>query len=218
MDNASSPKSTRKATILVAHPDDELLWAGGFLLEHPDWDWFIGTLCRGSDPDRAPRFARLLTHLKALGAMADLDDGPEQTPLEVEAVEQQLLRLLPSRKFDILITHGPLGEYTWHLRHVEVYQAVLNLWRRTQLEIEALWLFAYEDGGRRYFPQAMPHAHRYHTLTPEIWQQKYDLLTDLYGFHPESWEALTTPRAEAFWCFNTPAELDAWLTELVGAA
>src|SRR5258708_35788360 len=149
--------------------------------------------------------------------MADLDDGPEQLPLAADEVARQLLALLPGTQFDILITHGPLGEYTWHQRHVEVYQAVLNLWRRGDLSIEALWLFAYEDVGRRYFPQAMPQAHRYHALPPQTLQKKYDLLTELYGFHRESWEALTTPRAEAFWCFSSPAELDVWLTQLMAA-
>lgn len=214
MENSSPPQPRPKAALLVAHPDDELLWAGGFLLDHPDWDWFIGTLCRASDTDRAPRFARLLKHLQALGAMADMDDGPDQAPLPIETVEEQLLALLPSRELEVLMTHGPLGEYTWHQRHREVWQAVSNLWRRGAIKVQALWLFAYEDGGRRYFPQAMAHAHVYQTLTAQTWQKKYDLLTTLYGFHPESWEAYATPRAEAFWRFESPAELDAWLTQL----
>ena len=89
---SSSPPT---AAILVAHPDDETLWAGGFVLEHAEWDWFIGTLCRASDPDRAPKFARVLERLHARGAMLDMDDGPEQQSLPTLDVQRQVLTLLP---------------------------------------------------------------------------------------------------------------------------
>ena len=63
------------AAIVAAHPDDEVLWAGGTVLMHPSWNWYILTLCRGSDPDRAPRFHRVLEIFHAAGSMGDLDDG-----------------------------------------------------------------------------------------------------------------------------------------------
>ena len=37
----------------------------------------VWTLCRAGDPDRRPRFRRVLEYLGAEGGMADLDDGPE---------------------------------------------------------------------------------------------------------------------------------------------
>src|SRR5690625_5019990 len=33
-----------KVTVLVAHPDDETLWAGGLLHSHPEWDLSIVSL------------------------------------------------------------------------------------------------------------------------------------------------------------------------------
>ena len=207
---SSSPPT---AAILVAHPDDETLWAGGFVLEHAEWDWFIGTLCRASDPDRAPKFVRVLERLHAKGAMLDMDDGPEQQPLPTRDVQRQVLALLPKSHFDMLLTHGPQGEYTWHRRHVEVCQAVVALWRAGQISVDALWLFAYEDGERQYLPRAVQNAHVYQPLPQEVWRTKLDLMTEVYGFHPESWEARTTPQAEAFWCFESPHLLDRWLRE-----
>jgi LmbE family N-acetylglucosaminyl deacetylase len=203
--------SAPTAAIVVAHPDDETLWAGGFVLEYAEWDWFIGTLCRASDPDRAPKFARVLERLRARGAMADMEDGPEQQPLPAPDVQRQVRVLLPRIHFDLLLTHGPLGEYTWHRRHVEVCRAVVALWRAGQISAGALWLFAYEDGGRQYLPRAVLNAHVYQSLSAQVWRTKFDLVTQVYGFHPESWEARTTPRAEAFWCFESPRRLDMWL-------
>ena len=36
----------RKAAVIVAHPDDETLWAGGTILMHPETKWTIIALCR----------------------------------------------------------------------------------------------------------------------------------------------------------------------------
>ncbi len=197
--------------MLVAHPDDETLWAGGTLLGAVAWQPFVVSACRGSDPDRAPRFQAVLSALHAEGAMADLDDGPEQEPLADEAVEQALLGALPGRHFDRVLTHSPLGEYTRHRRHEEVARAVLRLWAGERLFARELWLFAYEDGGRSFLPRAMASADLVHELTPEVWQRKYRLVTELYGFAPDSWEARVTPRSEAFFVLTSADQAHAWL-------
>jgi LmbE family N-acetylglucosaminyl deacetylase len=38
-------KIRKSIAVIVAHPDDETLWAGGTILEHPSNDWFIVCLC-----------------------------------------------------------------------------------------------------------------------------------------------------------------------------
>jgi len=194
----SVPRAKARVAVLVAHPDDETLWCGGLLLQHPSWDSFVGSLCRGNDPDRAPKFFKALDRLGAEGAMADLDDGPQQVPLEESAVRQTLLSLMPGRAWDIILTHGLLGEYTRHLRHEEVSRAVLNLWSDGALRARELWLFAYEDGGRSYLPRPQDGADIRLALPDDTWQAKYSLVTEAYGFAPESWEAGVTPRVEAF--------------------
>jgi hypothetical protein len=67
-------------------------------------------------------------------------------------------------------------------------------------------MFAYEDGDRAYLPRVREDADRRDVLTDDIWVEKRRLITDLYGFGPDSWEALTTPRHEGFWCFYSAQE------------
>jgi LmbE family N-acetylglucosaminyl deacetylase len=145
-----------RAAVVVAHPDDETLWCGGYILNHPEFHWRIVTLCRASDPDRAPKFRRVLQRLGAEGEMADLDDGPDQVPLALEQVKETAARLLAGSSYSLILTHGPKGEYTRHRRHEECCRGVVELWQSGNIQTKQLWLFAYEDGGGAYLPRFLP--------------------------------------------------------------
>lgn len=202
---------TKKVAIIVAHPDDETLWAGGTILNHPEWSCVIITLCRKSDLDRAPKFHKVLKVYNATGAMGDMDDSPEQEPLHTKEVQLELLQLLPDTAFDLIITHHPHGEYTTHLRHEEVSEAVITLWYHDEIHTSSLWVFAYEDHHRTYFPRPVKAADLHFSLNKSIWQQKYEVMTNIYGFDKDSWEAQTTPKDEAFWQFTSAETAFEWL-------
>ena len=194
-----SKKSKLKSiAVIVAHPDDETLWAGGTILSHPLLQWFIVCLSRGSDENRAPRFYDALKVLKSEGIMGDLDDGPEQKPLNENVVESAILDLLPHKHFDLIITHNPNGEYTRHIRHEEIGNAVIKLWHKGKISTDELWTFAYEDGNKEYLPIPIENATIYRSLTKRIWQKKFNLITKTYGFQKGSFEAETTPQIESF--------------------
>ena len=206
----TTPKSV---VIIVAHPDDETLWVGGTILMNPLWKCFIVSLCRKNDTDRAPKFYKVLNILNANGAMGNLDDEPEQIPLDNQQVEQAILDLLPRKHFDLIITHHPHGEYTKHLRHEEISKAIINLWHQKKITADELWLFAYEDGQKTYLPKPMKNATYYETLSETIWLKKYNLITETYDFDKDSWEAKTTPKVEAFWKFTHAESAVEWLNK-----
>jgi len=202
---------TKTIAVIVAHPDDETLWAGGTLLMNAEKKYFIASLCRKNDPDRAPKFKQAVKVLGATGIMGDLDDGPEQTPLTDEQVETAVLNLLPATSFDLIITHSIFGEYTRHRRHEEIGRAVINLWWSGRLQARELWAFAFEDGGRVYYPEAMKDAELVYRLPQTIWQKKYRIIRETYGFTEDSWEAQATPKHEAFRQFYHAADAKTWL-------
>lgn len=199
-------RSRKRVAVLVAHPDDETLWCGGIILRHPQWRWHVAALCRGRDPDRAPKFRRVLEHLGASGSIGDLDDGPDQLPQPPAVVEAALAALLPPQRFDLVLTHGPWGEYTRHRRHEECCRAAVNLMATVRSDACPIWMFAYEDGGRSYLPRVRPDADRRDRLPDSVWRRKRGILTDLYGFAPDTWEVQATPIEEGFWCFDSPAQ------------
>ena len=201
--NVQSLDARPRAAVIVAHPDDETLWCGGYILTHPEFHWRIVTLCRAMDADRAPKFRRVLERYGADGEMADLDDGPNQVALPPGQVEETVARLMAGTGCDLILTHGPQGEYTQHRRHAECCRAVVELWRSGVLDSKRLWMFAYEDGDRAYLPRVRQDADRRDVLPDDIWIEKRRIVTELYGFGADSWEAETTPRHEGFSCFDS---------------
>jgi LmbE family N-acetylglucosaminyl deacetylase len=196
--NLSCIRKNSRCAVIVAHPDDETLWAGGLMLMHPEVKWTVVTICRKSDADRASRFFKAIEEFGATGYMGDLDDGPEQSALSNSEVQQTIMELLPFDKFELIITHSTAGEYTLHLRHEETARAVMELWKTERLGAEQIWSFAYEDGGKKYLPRADKGADLQVELPERIWQRKYEIITKIYSFSEDSFEARTTPRREAF--------------------
>jgi len=207
--------SEKRAAVIVAHPDDETLWAGGKILSHPEWKWFIVCLCRRNDEDRSLRFYNALKILNSEGIMGDLNDGPEQKPLQQNEVEDAILKLLPAKHFDLIISHNPAGEYTRNLRHEEAGRAVINLWNTGKISTSELWTFAYTDSNKKHYPVAVENASIRWTLSKRIWMRKYRIITKTYGFEKGGFEAETTPRVESFWQFTDPVVAEKWLNQLM---
>ncbi len=203
-------KYSKTVAVIVAHPDDETLWAGGTILSHQSWQWFIVCLCRGSDSDRAPKFLKTLQKLGSEGIMGDLDDSPGQKPLDENELEHAILKLLPSKHFDLIISHNPNGEYTRHIRHEETGKAVMKLWKEGKISTNELWTFAYEDGDKKYYPRPIETATFYRVLAKRTWLKKYSIITETYGFEKNSFEAITTPKAESFWQFTDSYDAQKW--------
>lgn len=173
------------------------------MLMNPDNEWTVISLCRKSDSDRSPKFFKALEVYRAAGTMGDLDDGPDQVPLLSEQIQETILSLLPEQEYNFILTHSTEGEYTRHRRHEETGEAVINLLQSGRLRTKQMWMFAYEDGNRRYTPKPIDNADRILSLPPPVWEKKLEIITGIYGFDPGSWEARTTPRIEAFWCFES---------------
>ncbi len=92
------------ALLLVAHPDDELLFAGQLMISNPEWDWTPVCLTAGRRPYGKslgfPDEWRILSRSEYVAWRAAVD-GLGLTP-------------------DLVVTHNQMGEYG-HPHHMAVH-------------------------------------------------------------------------------------------------
>ena len=111
--------------MVVAHPDDEVLWAGGLPLRYPG-DWTI--ICCSTpvnEPERAAQFPEVCAVLGAKALMYPEKDISKKILLkELERVNLD--------SFDHIVTHGPWGEYG-HPHHKQVHDYVVSKYKHKRI-------------------------------------------------------------------------------------
>jgi len=193
------------ALVIVSHPDDETIWMGGTILNHPDWNWTIISLCRKNDTDRAPKFQRVCKALNHYSTpiISDLDDENLQ-PLSIVEVKRKILYLTPKKIYDVIYTHGKNGEYG-QIRHKETQDAVVQLVDEKYIDCGELKFFSYIKSTLRppvnpelYIHVANPIANEYIKISSEIFKRKQSLVKDMYGFDERGFEVMCSGQSEAF--------------------
>ena len=77
--------------VVVAHPDDETLWAGDTMLMHPAATWRVSTLCQATEPERAAGFRQALTLFGTSCGIAPQGASPDRRVHRELLIEMQRL-------------------------------------------------------------------------------------------------------------------------------
>jgi len=102
---------------ITAHPDDEVLWAGG-LIQKGDWTVICCSVPR-IDPIRAYKFYRCCDVLGVKGRVLPFSEGdPSENFRHLDAIEDL-------NSFDGVLTHNATGEYG-HVHHRFVHNYVVD--------------------------------------------------------------------------------------------
>ncbi len=193
-------KRSRRALVIVAHPDDETIWMGGTILLNPNVHWTIFSLCRGSDKDRAPKFKRICKIYGAKAIITDLEDQGRLTIGEtVPQIKKYLLSNIKNRNFDYIFTHGRNGEYG-HPRHVGAYRAVKELISEKKLNTDKLFFFNYKKNLRGRYSSMAPKKDSEITLSlsDKIFMKKKRLQSEIHGYEWNGIDNRLCTKIEAF--------------------
>lgn len=110
-----------KALVVVAHPDDETLFLGGYMLKNSEWDWTVVSVTHSLESPRGQEFQQACRLLGATPLMLGQEDIFEKN-LNQDLIVSRL-KELSRQSFDIVFTHNQNGEYG-HPHHICVHQAV----------------------------------------------------------------------------------------------
>ncbi len=126
------PEAPRKALLLVAHPDDETIFAGGLLLARNEWEWHI--VCMTGVEERRSQFDRAIEAYRNCGVNIASTRNHEFIDRAHQADRRLWLAALAKEdctSWDIVVTHGARGEYGHHhhiwLNHI-AHLLYENVW------------------------------------------------------------------------------------------
>lgn len=192
-------RASEKAIAIVAHPDDETIWMGGFILKHPQLDWTIFSLCRASDKDRAPKFRRVCKLYGARSIITDLEDKNIMSVKESIPKIKRIIKLeLKNRKYEYLFTHGDNGEYG-HLRHKGVNRAVRQLASERQLSVNKTLYFNYERvRNKKHKLKVKNDSDVVLKLTETELEKKKRIVANFYGYDFDGIDVSYCTNPEAF--------------------
>jgi|TARA_R110002012_G_scaffold212167_1_gene383167 LmbE family N-acetylglucosaminyl deacetylase len=127
--------------MIVAHADDEVIWAGEKLLkEKGQWDILCVVLPDSQSKFRIPMFLEKVScYLEANTEMLqDFEDPGFYNPLPLEILKP-IQSKIKEKEWDQILTHGKSGEYG-HIHHKQVHEVVVGLANDLDI-LDRLWVF-----------------------------------------------------------------------------
>ncbi len=146
-----------KALVVIAHPDDHVLWINGTISRFRNWEWHILSLCNSHNDKFQPKLETFNKSCDNLGAKKyqarRLKDYQTKGLMEIEQPSKMQKEILAfaDKEYDLIFTHSvdPNCEYGFHANHSEVRDSVVGLIDEKLLKTKAVLYFCYKAQGQK---------------------------------------------------------------------
>ncbi len=110
-------KIKAKKLMIVAHPDDEIIWGGSHLI---DDEYFVVCLTNANDEVRSEEFKKAMAYTNDAYIMLDYQDRfmdkKSRWTIEQFFIKRDLKQIINLKNWEEIVTHNPDGEYG-HIQH-----------------------------------------------------------------------------------------------------
>ena len=149
--------------MIVAHPDDEMLWGGAHLIEDT---YLVVCVTCGYEMDREMEFEKVMSGVNCPYLSLRYPDRNEWK-YHKDSIINDLKEIINYKDFKYIVTHNPEGEYG-HIQHIKVNEYVTQV-----ADKKKLYYF-----GRYYSKSELKHMNKsLKPITEELLQKKRELLT-----------------------------------------
>lgn len=133
--------------MIVAHPDDELIFGGRELLENNNWK--VVCVTNGSLESnnifsfntknyRKNEFINVMNSLNCAYEMWDFEDNYFNANWNENLLKNKLIKLFNEKQYKMIVTHNLIGEYG-HIQHKKISQLVYQSYPPN------LYMFGYDS-------------------------------------------------------------------------
>ena len=162
--------------MIVAHPDDEVIWGGSHLLEG---NYLVVCITAGNNQIRAEEF---LKAIKATGSKGIMLGYPDKTfnkrndwkKVDTD-IEKDVETLLSLKKWKVIATHNPEGEYG-HIHHIMTSRIVTDVYKEKYQSLDNLYYFG------NYYNKSKIGAVEKNLIpiSDDNYQKKVDIIKNIY--------------------------------------
>lgn len=162
--------------MIVAHPDDEMLWGGAHLLQD---DYLVVCITCGERSDRVKEFKNVMKETNDKYIMLDYPDYPNFKKDDWKTVYNDIVkdidRILKMKDWKVIVTHNEQGEYG-HIHHKMTHQIVTNIYKRKYLDNNSLYFF-----GEYYKKNKISEVEEnLQQIDKGVYNKKYNIIFRLY--------------------------------------
>lgn len=143
-----------KNLMIVAHPDDELIFGGKELLSKDSWK--IVSITNGSAAsqnkfsfnrsDRKKEFINVMNTHKWSYEIWDYEDNLFNANWDIYSLTNELNRVINEQKYEMIVTHNLYGEYG-HIQHRKISELIYSL------KPNNLYVFSYDENSHNPYAQ-----------------------------------------------------------------
>lgn len=115
-----------KNLMIVAHPDDELIFGGGHLLEG---DYLVLCITNGRNKTRKAEFQKVMEDTGNQGIILEYPDkvcgSRDEWDNVKDGIFSDIEKVITLKKYDMIVTHNERGEYG-HIHHKMTHSLVVE--------------------------------------------------------------------------------------------